>query len=46
VILPQTLKNLGNYVKDLKIVYIKNASHFVMLDAPEIVIKNIKEFIG
>lgn len=45
-ILPQTLKNLENYVKDLKIVFIENASHFVMVDAPEIVIANIKEFIG
>jgi len=45
-ILPQTLKNLENYVKDLKIVYIENASHFVMVDAPEIVVANIKEFIG
>ena len=45
-ITPQTLKNLGNYVKDLKIVYIKKASHFVMVDAPEIVIANIKEFLG
>ena len=45
-ILPQTLKNLENYVKDLKIVYVENASHFVMVDAPEIVIANIKEFIG
>jgi len=45
-ITPQTLKNIGNYVKDLKIVYIKKASHFVMVDAPEIVIANVKEFIG
>jgi len=45
-ILPQTLKNLEEYVKDLKIVYIENASHFVMADAPEIVIANIKKFIG
>ena len=45
-ITPQTLKNLENYVKDLKIVYVENASHFVMVDAPEIVVANIKEFIG
>ncbi len=45
-ITPQTLKNLGNYVKDLKIVYVKKASHFVQVDSPEIVIKSIKEFIG
>ncbi len=45
-ILPQTLNNLKNYVKDLKIVYVENASHFVMVDAPEIVVANIKEFIG
>ncbi len=46
VITPQTLKDLGNYVKDLKIVYVKKASHFVQVDAPEIVVANIKEFIG
>jgi pimeloyl-ACP methyl ester carboxylesterase len=44
-ITPQTLKNLGNYVKDLKIVYIKNASHFVMVDAPDQVVQEIRDFI-
>ncbi len=45
-ILPQTLDHLPNYVKDLKIVKIENAHHFVMVDAPEKVIASIKAFIS
>ncbi len=45
-ILPESLDHLPNYVKDLKIVKVENAHHFVMVDSPEIVIKSIKEFIG
>ena len=44
-VLPQTLKNLENYVKDLKIVYIKKANHFVMVDAPGQVVQEILDFI-
>ncbi len=40
-----TLEGLEDYVKDLKIVRIDGASHWVMFDAPEIVIKNIREFV-
>ncbi|MFX1393151.1 MAG: alpha/beta fold hydrolase [Promethearchaeota archaeon] len=43
---PKILEGLSDYVKDLKIVRIENASHWVMVDEPEVVISNIKEFLG
>ncbi|KKK42136.1 hypothetical protein LCGC14_0564390 [marine sediment metagenome] len=43
---PKILNGLDKYVKDLKIVKIEGASHWVMVDAPEIVNSNIREFIG
>ena len=43
---PKILEGLSDYVKDLKIVRIENASHWVMFDEPEVVISNIKEFLG
>ncbi len=42
---PKILEGLEDYVKDLKIVRIENASHWVMFDAPELVIKSIREFV-
>ncbi|TFG01663.1 MAG: alpha/beta hydrolase [Promethearchaeota archaeon] len=43
---PKILEDLSDYVKDLKIVEVENASHWVMVDEPELVISNIKEFLG
>ncbi len=43
---PKILEGLSDYVKDLKIVRVENASHWVMIDEPELVISNIKEFLG
>ena len=43
---PKILNGLEDYVKDLKIVKIENATHWVMIDAPEKVNSSIKEFIG
>ena len=43
---PKILEGLSDYVKDLKIVRVENASHWVMVDEPEVVISSIKEFIG
>jgi pimeloyl-ACP methyl ester carboxylesterase len=43
---PKILNGLENYVKDLKIVKIEEASHWVMVDAPDIVNSSIKKFIG
>ena len=43
---PKVLEGLSDYVKDLKIVRVENASHWVMVDEPEVVISNIKEFLG
>ena len=40
------LEGLSDYVKDLKIVRIEKASHWVKIDAPEVVVSSIKEFIG
>ena len=40
------LEGLSDYVKDLKIVRIENASHWIKIDAPEVVVSSIKEFIG
>ena len=42
---PKILNGLENYVKDLKIVKIEEASHWVMVDAPDIVNSNIRKFI-
>lgn len=43
---PKIVDGLEEYVKDLKIVKIENATHWVMKDAPEKVNSSIKEFIG
>lgn len=43
---PKILNDLEDYVEDLKIVKIDNATHWVMIDAPEKVNSSIKEFIG
>ena len=42
---PKILNGLDDYVKDLKIVKIEDASHWVMVDAPDIVNSNIRKFI-
>ncbi|MHA2282547.1 MAG: alpha/beta fold hydrolase [Promethearchaeota archaeon] len=42
---PKILNCLEDYVKDLKIVKIEDASHWVMVDAPDIVNSNIRKFI-
>jgi len=42
---PKILNGLEDYVKDLKIVKIEDASHWVMVDAPDIVNSSIKKFI-
>jgi len=42
---PKILNGLEDYVKDLKIVKIEDASHWVMVDAPDIVNSNIRKFI-
>ncbi len=43
---PKILNDLDKYVKDLKIVKIEGASHWVMVDAPEKVNSSIRDFIG
>ena len=44
---PLLLDDMPNYVKDIKIVRVNTApSHWVMTDVPDIVISNIKDFIG
>jgi pimeloyl-ACP methyl ester carboxylesterase len=42
---PKILNGLEGYVKDLKIVKIEDASHWVMVDTPDIVNSNIRKFI-
>jgi len=41
-----TIEGLSEYIRDLKIVEVEDATHWVMAEKPEIVISNIKEFIG
>jgi pimeloyl-ACP methyl ester carboxylesterase len=43
---PKILNGLEDYIKDLKIVKIENATHWVMIDAPEEVNSSIQEFIA
>ncbi|MHA2180182.1 MAG: alpha/beta fold hydrolase [Promethearchaeota archaeon] len=43
---PKILNGLEDYVKDLKIVKIEGATHWVMVDAPDIVNSSIKKFIS
>lgn len=43
---PTVLEGIEEYVGNLKIVRIENASHWIMHDAPEAVINNIREFIS
>lgn len=42
---PKILNGLEDYVKDLKIVKIEDASHWVMVDAPDLVNSSIRKFI-
>lgn len=42
---PVVLEGLEEHVKNLKIVKLERASHWVMHDAPELVCSNIKEFV-
>lgn len=44
-ILPVTLEGLEDYVKDLKILRSDTSSHWIMDDAPELIISSIREFI-
>ena len=43
-VLPSVLDELSNYVSDLKVIRAENASHWVMHDAPELIISSFKEF--
>jgi pimeloyl-ACP methyl ester carboxylesterase len=43
---PKILNGLEDYVKELKIVKVEDASHWVMVDAPDIVNSSIKKFIS
>ena len=43
---PLLLDDMPNYVKELKIVRVDAPSHWVMVDVPDIVNSNIKEFIN
>ena len=43
---PKILEGLEEYVKELKVVRIENASHWVLVDDPELVISSILEFIS
>ena len=43
-VLPSVLDDLSNYVSDLKVIRAENASHWVMHDAPELIISSFKEF--
>jgi len=42
---PVVLEGLSEVVRDLKIIKVDKASHWVMHDAPEIVCSSIKEFV-
>ncbi|MFX0032978.1 MAG: alpha/beta fold hydrolase [Candidatus Hodarchaeota archaeon] len=43
-VLPQNLNGLSEYVKDLKVQRVENASHWVIHDKPEVIISNFKKF--
>ena len=43
--LPQILDPLDEYVEDLKIVRSENSSHWILDDAPDVVIKEIRQFV-
>jgi epoxide hydrolase 4 len=43
-VLPSVLDGLEEYVKNLKIVKVEKASHWVMHDVPELIAKNIKDY--
>jgi epoxide hydrolase 4 len=43
-VLPSVLDGLDEYVKNLKIVKVEKASHWVMHDVPELIAKNIKDY--
>jgi pimeloyl-ACP methyl ester carboxylesterase len=42
-VLPSVLDGLDDYVKNLKIIKVEKASHWVMYDVPELIAKTIKE---
>lgn len=44
-VLPKVLEGLDDFIKDLKIVRIENASHWVMHDDPELVNSSIQSFL-
>jgi len=44
-VLPKVLEGLEDFIKDLKIVRIENASHWVMHDDPELVNSSIQSFL-
>lgn len=44
-VLPKVLEGLEDFIKDLKIVRIENASHWVMHDDPEMVNSSIQSFL-
>jgi len=43
-VLPSVLDGLDEYVKDLRIIKAENASHWVMHDVPELIVRTIKNF--
>lgn len=44
-VLPKVLEGLEDFIKDLKIVRIENASHWIMHDDPELVNSSIQSFL-
>ena len=44
-VLPKVLEGLEDFIKDLKIFRIENASHWVMHDDPELVNSSIQSFL-
>jgi len=43
--LPQILDPLDEYVENIKIVRVENSSHWILDDAPDVVIKEIRQFV-
>ncbi|MFX1498056.1 MAG: alpha/beta fold hydrolase [Promethearchaeota archaeon] len=43
-VLPQNLNGLSDYVKDVRILRVENASHWIIHDQPEVVISHFKNF--
>jgi len=42
---PKLIEPLPDYIKDLKIITVENASHWILVDDPDLVVSSIKEFI-